>query len=467
MDAGCDRSVCTFAETHFGECRFGDQRLTGRAVISAAAVMRHPGGTLPHKMGPNELFGFYRLANNPKVTHAKMLQCHREQTLKQMEAASGVVLIISDTTEVDFTGLESAQDLGPIGNGTCRGLLCHNVLAVDYTRREVLGLANQITHKRRRVPRGEGQKAKREHPQRESRLWKRALADVPSPPADRAGEQLWVHVCDRGADAFENIQFWEDRGEKYLIRSKCDRKILTEDGRARRLHEHARAQRRIAQRKVAVSANHGRRAREATVAIGFARVTLPAPHNQRGEHSRLPVQSWVLHVLEIDPPQGEQPLEWILLSNVAVTTSDEGWERVDWYGCRPIVEEFHKAMKSGCGIEAIQFTTRKALEVTLALLSVVATRLLRLRDRSRDEQTRDRPASETIDPIYVAVLSLMRFGQQRELTTREFFMALAKLGGHLNRKSDKPPGWLVLWRGWTTLQPMVQAIEADRRTRCV
>jgi hypothetical protein len=112
-------------------------------------------------MGPNELFGFYRLANNPKVTHARMLQCHREQTLEQMRAARGVVLLISDTTEVDFTGLEPAQDLGPIGNGSCRGLLCHNVLAVDYTRRAVLGLANQITHKRRRVPKGEEQKAKR------------------------------------------------------------------------------------------------------------------------------------------------------------------------------------------------------------------------------------------------------------------------------------------------------------------
>ena len=179
MEAGFDCTLRGVAEQHFGGCAFGDRRLTERAVISAAAVMRHPGGTLPHKMEASDLIGFYRLANNPKVTHANMLQCHREQTLVRMRAAAGVVLLISDTTEADFTGLESAADLGPIGNGSCRGLLCHNVLAVDYARREVLGLANQITHKRRRVPRGEGQKAKREHPQRESRLWKRALAEVP------------------------------------------------------------------------------------------------------------------------------------------------------------------------------------------------------------------------------------------------------------------------------------------------
>jgi hypothetical protein len=394
-----------------------------------------------------------------------MLQCHRDQTHQAMCAADGVVLLISDTTEVDFTGLESAEGLGPIGNGGGRGLLCHNVLAVDYARHEVLGLANQITHKRRCVPQGEGREARREDPQRESRLWKRALADVPAPPPER----LWVHVCDRGADAFENIEFWEDRVEKYVIRSKSDRKIIAPDeseAGSQRLHEYARRQPRVARRTIKVSANHGQPARAAQVAIGFAKVTLPAPSNPRGEHSDRPVQSWVVHVLEIDPPKGRPPLEWILLTNVAVATSDDAWERVDWYCCRPIVEELHKAMKTGCGIEALQFTTRHALEVTLALLSVVATRLLRLRDRSRDERTRDRPASETIDPIYVQVLSLMRFNQRRELTTHEFFMALARLGGHLNRKSDKPPGWLVLWRGWTKLQPMVDAIEADRRGRC-
>lgn len=473
MEAVCDRKWSEFAQEQFRGCQFGDERLTQRAVISAAAVMRHPGGTLPHKLQANELFGFYRLANNPKVTHAKMLQCHREQTVREMERVQGVVLLISDTTEVDFTGLESAEDLGPIGNGGGRGLLCHNVLAVDYAKREVLGLVNQVTHKRRKVVKGEGLKKKREDPQRESRLWKRALEDLP-PPAEptvprASGQQLSlrVHVCDRGADTFENIEFWENRREKYTIRSKSNRKIVAAEGSKQRLHDSARRLPRVGERTVRVSQNHAQPAREARVAIGFAKVTLPAPPQKRGEHSNRPVEAWVIHVREMDPPQGQQALEWVLLSNVPVQSIDDAWERVDWYRCRPIIEEFHKAMKTGCGIEELQFTTRHALEVTLALLSVVATRLLRLRDLSRDEQAKDRPATEVIDPIYVDVLSIARYKQKRPLTTHEFCMALAKLGGHLNRKCDKPPGWLILWRGWTTLQPMVQAVEADRMARCV
>ena len=463
MEARNDRAWTDFAQDHFGGCQFGDKRLTQRAVISAGAIMQHPGGTLPAKLGSNELLGFYRLANNPKVTHAKMLQGHRDKTLEEMGKVPGVLLLISDTPEADFSGLESAEgELGPIGNGGCRGLLCHNVLAVDYQNRMVLGLVNQVIHKRRKVSKNETMRQKREHPQRESRLWKKALENLPP----IAAGQLRVHVCDRGADMFENIEFWELGGESYAIRSKSNRKITGPDGRKCRLHDYARKLPRRDERTIQVSENHGQPGREAKVAIAWSKVTLPAPRQKRGEHSNRPIPTWVIHVREIDPPKGCTPLEWVLLSNVAVETQADAWERVDWYRCRPIIEEFHKAMKTGCGIEQVQFTTRKALEVSLALLSVVATRLVRLRDMSRDERTRDRPASELIDPIFVEVSSLMLFKRIRPLSTHEFCMALAKLGGHLGRRSDKRPGWLVLWRGWTQLQPMVQAIEASRRERC-
>jgi hypothetical protein len=284
-------------------------------------------------------------------------------------------------------------------------------------------------------------------------------------------------VCDRGSDAFENMAFWQQRGESYVIRSKSDRKTISGDGASGdgasgggadvRLHEYARRRPRVGRRTIAVSQNHGQPRREAAVEIGFAEVSLPPPSNPRGEYARGPVRSWVIHVRESDPPAGQAALEWILLSNVPVLSEADAWERVDWYRCRPMVEELHKAMKSGCGIEDLQFTTRHALEVGLALLSVVATRLLRLRDFSRDREKKDRPAAEVIDPIYVEVLSLMRYRQKRALTTHEFCLALARLGGHLNRSGDKPPGWLVLWRGWARLQPMVEAVEVDRKTRCV
>src|ERR1700678_2482945 len=160
----------SFGQQHFGDCVFGDKRLIARAVITGNAFMRHPGGTLPAKLSKCELFGFYDFANNEKINHDNVMACHWQRTRELMERCPGTVLIIHDTTEGDYSGLDIA-DLGPIGNGHCSGMLIHNVLALDYQNREAIGLVGQILQIRRHVNKHESVKASREHPQRESRLW--------------------------------------------------------------------------------------------------------------------------------------------------------------------------------------------------------------------------------------------------------------------------------------------------------
>lgn len=192
---------------------------------------------------------------------------------------------------------------------------------------------------------------------------------------------------------------------------------------------------------------------------------MQVPHVKYGEHRREPLAAWVIHVRELEPPAGQEALEWILLTNRPTTTRGEAWERVDWYQCRPMIEEFHKAQKTGCGMELPQFTTRKALEVTIAMLSVVAVQLLRLRDLAR--QNMERPASEVVDEPYIEALSLWRWKEARMgLSAKEFLFALARLGGHLGRPSDRLPGWLVLWRGWMELQRLVEGMLLGRIKRC-
>ena len=132
-----------------------------------------------------------------------------------------------------------------------------------------------------------------------------------------------------------------------------------------------------------------------------------------------------------------------------------------WYECRWVIEEYHKAQKTGCAIEELQFTSAQALRPMIALLSVVAVTLLNLREASRDEAKAQRPATEYVDRRYVAVLSGWRYKEQRpDMTVREFFLALARLGGHQNRKNDHRPGWIVLWRGWMAMQHMLDGAEA-------
>ena len=181
----------------------------------------------------------------------------------------------------------------------------------------------------------------------------------------------------------------------------------------------------------------------------------------------MPLKAWVICVQEIKPPEGVEPVEWILLTNVPVHNAEDARARIFWYECRWIIEEYHKAMKTGASIEDLQFTKEERLQPVIALLSVIALFLLNLRNASRRPDAQERPASELLPVEFVTVLALWRYKKLRtDLTVHEFYYALARLGGHQNRKHDHPPGWLILWRGWTKLQAMVDITTAYERQRC-
>jgi hypothetical protein len=453
-------TATTFGAAHFADARLGHKKRTECLVKVADCIYRHPGGTLPTKLhAPKDYKAMDRLMNRPEVTHAAVLQGHRQHTLERMRQSSGPTLVLHDTTELDYSGLKSITDLGSIGNGGGRGYLCHNSLAFDPGRREVIGLAHQILHRRQRVGRKEGVKAKRTRLNRESRLWLQGLEGVGPAPKD----QLWVHVADRGADTFEFLARLVTPGHGLLVRSCTNRAIYQghEASAAKGLlHSYARSLPLHGQRPVIVSARPGRAERRALVSVAFAPVLLCPPHVRRGDYEKKPLPLWVVYVCEINPPAGVKGLEWVLLTNVPVNTVDEAWERVSWYELRWVVEEYHKAQKTGCGIEEMQFTTSQALEPMIALLSIVAVALLNLREISRRDDAKERPATDFVDARYVAVLSNWRFGRVRlELSVHDFFFALARLGGHQNRKSDHHPGWLILWRGWMALNHMVDGAE--------
>jgi len=102
----------------------------------------------------------------------------------------------------------------------------------------------------------------------------------------------------------------------------------------------------------------------------------------------------------------------------------------------------------------------------IALLSVVAVTLLNLRDASRQPDAKERRATELIDARYVKVLSMWRHNEVRDdWSVHDFYYALARLGGHQNRKNDKAPGWLILWRGWMDLQHMVTGASIASKIR--
>ncbi len=394
-------TVASFGERNFGHCFLGDPRRTRRLVRAADQILAHPDKALPHKFAsPKDYRAVLRLVNHPAVTHAALLRVHAQRVLEQLRAdGPAVVVLPEDTTELDFSG-QNTLALGSIGNGGGQGFECHNTLAVDPHSRAIYGLVDQILHRRRKVPKGEGTDAKRRHPERESRLWVKAADNVGPAPEG----QLWVHVCDRAADTFEYLDFLVRKRRSFVFRSCQNRALEVEadDGGPRLLHDRLRALPCQATWAVEVSAQ---KAKNSQPGAGWGVWPRCARRRWRcgsrprtrttANTARKRLAVWAIRVWEPQPPVGQEALEWLLLTDQAIPGATRLREVVGYYECRVVAEEYHKCQKTGVGIELLQLQSRAALEPMIALLSVVAVPLVNLRVAARQAASapRNRPAS--------------------------------------------------------------------------
>ncbi len=167
-----------------------------------------------------------------------------------------------------------------------------------------------------------------------------------------------------------------------------------------------------------------------------------------------------VRVWEPEPPAGVKALEWILLTDLEVTNFEQACEVAQMYATRWLEEEFHKALKTGMDAEGTQLETAEAWFALVAMKSVAALRLLEFRERTR--LTPEAPAETSgLSQLELQVLRV-RTGRPVK-TVAEAALAIGRLGGHLNRKSDGLPGWITLWRGWQILQTLVEGVLIARK----
>lgn len=456
----------------FGQVDLGDARRTKRLVSTFDAMQKHPGGTLPAKLGwPADLRAFYRLCDRDEVTHEVLIAAAREHALRAIAEFDGPVLMLHDATELDYSTLTTLADqLGQIGVGAGHGYICQNVLAVAAETGEVLGLMDQVLHCRDEVPKKQTLQQHRERQTRESLLWLHGTKHLPADPK-------LIDVSDQGSDTFEFLEHNQKSGRRFVLRACKVRKVHAGHaavGPRVNFKEHILAMPELGRFTMDVQsqlASRGQKARgsrqQAEFVVRGGAVLVCPPHAKRGHHGNDPLPLYFVQVQELAPPPGEKAIAWTLLTNECVQTFEDAWRVTGWYERRWIIEEFHKAQKTGCQIEELQFTTTSRLGPAIALLSIVAQTLLTLRAASRRPDAKTRLATTIIAASYVEVLSAKRYRKVRlDLTVHEFFMALGRLGGHQNRKCDGPPGWLVLWRGWMQLQALLDGYDLAQQKRC-
>jgi hypothetical protein len=444
-----------WAKQVFGPVAVGDLRRTDRIVQVAAAWAASPDGSLPQQAAdPAALKAVYRLLHNEALTVDELLAPH--QALTRQAANHGpVVLLVQDTTTLDFSAHRAADGLSPIGDGRGRGFYLQTVLAVAPEDRVPLGVLAAELWGRQPTPEGSETRTERAKRPRESAIWGRLVTQVGSPPDG----VRWVHVADRGADCYDFFTAVASTGSDVLVRVVQNR-CLTEPTGAHLL-DTLRAQPARAERSLTVTGRPDRPGRTAQVAVSWLATTLRPPAlRDRAQPVPSPVSIWAVRVWEPDPPLDTVPVEWLLATTVPVTTVAQAWERVDWYTARWLIEEFHMGLKTGCGAERTQLRDRAALERRVALLLPLAVRLLLLRTLARRDP--NAPVDQLAQPIAVALVAA-RTRQPPATTVGGYLRQVARLGGHQGRTGDGPPGWRTLWRGWFRVEEMLTGVHLSRQ----
>jgi hypothetical protein len=450
-----------WAEQNFGSCRLGDRRRTKRAVQYAAKVAANPDGSTPMQVEKwSDLKAVYRLLANEDVTFAALTQPHFELTRLQCTQQKHV-LLLDDTTEVNFNHRAEIAGLGMLNHDQHQGFLLHSSLAVDAASDEVLGLAAQTIRHRRRV--------KREHANRrllredrESRLWGDVIDQVGPPPED----VRFTHICDRGADNFEVYCHFVQQHCDFVVRVAQLTRTVEVAGTEVSLQEALEASPLLGTYELEVPASAQQKARTALIEVRAVKVTLPRPRNTTAYVKSSGIRSITAYAVEArevksgsDWPAKQEPLHWVLLTSHEVTNFEQALEVIGMYKRRWTIEEFHKGLKTGCNVEGRQYTTAHSLEAVTAILSVAAVRLLQIKTLAK--RNPEHPAETLVPPTWLMALSALR---KKEITTiRKFLHELAGLGGFLGRKSDGEPGWITLWRGFEKLSLTLRGLEIARK----
>ncbi len=474
METSTLLSAQQWAEQTFGAVRLGHQRRTQPAVRMAAALATEPMASLPKQMGSEaEVHAASRFLQTAAVSYERLMEPHVQQTRAAM-GQQQQVLLIQETTEVDSQQHPSTTGLGPIGNASHQGYLLQSVLAVVPSTREVLGLAHQEPFLRQPVPPTETRRH-REKRERESQVWQRSVQAIGTPPD---GVQ-WIPLGDRYSDRFLFLQECRQQHCDFVVRAAQDRcvDLLVEQADAplpQRSHQRGH---RLAQppehlfevlsrwpaqagHVLHLEASKQSKARTAHVLISDGSVRLWPPRLQETSDQR-PLVVWVVRVWEPEPPDGTEPVEWVLLTSVLTQSVEQAWQRVDWYRARWLVEEYHQGLKTGCRLERRQVQTYHGLRRLLGLLAPTAVRLLQLRATAR--HSAEQLGLHTLPTEVVQVVAAKAGIPAGQLTTQQCWYAIARFGGYVARKGDGPPGWKPLWAGWFSIQTLLEGLHLAPR----
>ncbi len=461
----------SWAEHEFGQVQLIDKRLNRRLVKIATDFMLQPNASIPQASGSvAQAQATYNFFKNDFIELEQLLEPHLQRT-GERSAENDTVLMVNDTSYLDFTSQPEKKGMGALAKKTSLGMLVHPTLAVT-SEGMPLGVADLQVWARPKDDFGKSEKRyERPIADKESQKWLNSYIAAAKFQTQNPTTRF-VSVGDREADVFELFELTQsgdipttDDGKRpeLLIRAAQDRRVAiknNDDTTISRVWKTMEKQDVAGTYTIEIPRKTKQAARTAELEIRYAEVTIMPPLN-RSSKNRQPIKLWAVWANEKNPPEGVEPVAWMLLTTIPVNNMMDAIEKINWYKLRWLIEILFKILKSGCNFEKRQLNTAEQLKKCLVIDIVVAWRILFMVKIGREHP--DLPCTALFDDdewqaLYCYVNKISDIPEHIP-SLQEIVRLVAKLGGFLGRKNDGEPGVTVLWRGLHRLNDITQAFR--------
>lgn len=468
----------SWVENEIKTANFKDARLNARMEKILTELGDKPNYSIPQACGGwGETIATYRFCNNQKVTFDNVLDSHRQATLERIKEQP-VVLLPQDTTELIHVTLKGTKEgFGTIKESEKQVIFLHPVMAITPGKIP-LGVVSATYWQRAETAVNEDHHQK-PIAEKESFRWiegYQAACEVQK----QAPDTLIVSMADREGDIYEMFvemnAYQPDERAAWIIRAAQDRVLENEVETERKIRQKIEKAPVLGTSSFNMPASGSRKARNVIQTLRATTVILKPPkrHQKAGKLAAVSIN--IVYAQEENPPEGEMPIRWILLTCLPIKTFEQVKWVIEWYVARWEIEIYFRVLKQGCTVEKLQFSAEKRFAACLALYMIIAWRVLYLTMLGREYPNVNCEAIFSREEWQILYIVVKGASPPDEIPALlPMIVMLAHFGGFLGRKGDSFPGAKSIWLGLQRLSDFIFAIQRyqscsaskQKRTRCV
>ena len=420
----------------------------------------------------------YRFFRNEKVKCKEITNSHIRATKERCREYS-TVLAIQDTSYCNYSLHPKTKGLCPLTrlkgkhqeDSITMGLIMHSTFVVG-TDGLPLGIADQKIYSRPELSKNLNAKEKREFnkslpsEEKDSYRWIESLENTHVNLSSDTKCHV-VTICDREADMYDLFLRAQQLKESFIVRANYDRRVNKKSRHSEitgeYLWELLKNQPCASKIQIRIPKQKNIAERTASCEVRFSQFTMNIPEKycQGKQENPTDLNLYAIYISEMECPQGYEPIDWMLITNIAVLKSGQAIEKVTWYCLRWRIETWHKVLKSGLQIEKCRLSTLDRLIRYLSIMSIVAWRIywVTLIARITPDASCRIFLNDTEWKILAIKFTKSSVHQMKEPTLEQAVKWIAQLGGFLARKSDKQPGITYIWRGMKKLAAMLEGFQ--------